>query len=82
MLKENLQDSINYVVNGMIVHPLTYVNTAAIAVSMSDIESIFKIGTYCVSIIASLVVVRKHLLEIKKLRNKESDNSSKTDLDE
>lgn len=76
MLKESLQDSINYVVNGMVSHPLTYVNTAAIAVSMSDIESALKIGTYLISIVASLIVVRKHLLEIKRLKKQDKENDT------
>lgn len=82
MLRENLEDSISYVTQGLVAHPLTYINTAAIAVSMSDIELAFKIGTYCVSIVASLLVIRKYLLEIKKLKREENNNDFKNNVDE
>lgn len=78
MLKENLEDSINYIAQGLVSHPLTYINTAAVAISMTDIELIFKIATYSVSIIASILVIRKYLLEIKKLKQ-ETDSKNKLD---
>jgi hypothetical protein len=75
MTKDSLIDSINYVANNLAKEPVTYINTAAIAVSMSNVELALKIVLYVVSITASILVSRKYLLEIKKLKeNKPTDN--------
>ena len=67
-IKDSIVDTANYVVQALIKEPVTYVNTAAVAVSMSELETKIKLVFYCVSIIASLLVSVKYLLEIRKLR--------------
>lgn len=75
MLKDQLNDSITYVVHGLANHPLTYLNTAAIAVSMTNIEIGLKVLLYTVSIVASILVSRKYLLEIRKLKKEEQESN-------
>jgi hypothetical protein len=76
MLKDSITDSIQYVAHGLANHPLTYLNSAAIAVSMTNIELGFKIVLYTVSIVASLLVSRKYLLEIRKLKAEDKDKEN------
>jgi hypothetical protein len=76
MLKDSITDSIQYVVHGLVNHPLTYLNSAAIAVSMTNIELGFKIVLYIASITASVLVSRKYLLEIKKLKKEQRDKEN------
>ena len=76
MLKDSITDSIQYVAHGLANHPLTYLNSAAIAVSMTNIELGFKVVLYSASIIASVLVSRKYLLEIKKLKKEERDKEN------
>jgi hypothetical protein len=75
MLKDQVTDSINYVAYGLANHPLTYLNTAAIAVSMTNIEIGLKVLLYTVSIVASVLVSRKYLLEIRKLKKEEQESN-------
>ncbi len=65
-------DTITYVAQGLIKEPVTLLNAGAVMVSMSNIEFAFKILAYTVSIVASILVSRKYLLEIKKLKDKDS----------
>jgi len=69
-------DTLNYVISGLTKEPVTYLNAGAIAVSMSDVEFYFKVVLYSVSIIASILVSRKYLLEIKKLKENSEDTNS------
>lgn len=48
--------------------PITYINLTAIFTSFTDVELFFKLFLYSVSIIASILVSVKYLIEIKKLR--------------
>ncbi len=77
MTKENLSDTLNYVATGLSKEPLTYINTTALAVSFSSMESTLKVILYIVSIAASILVSRKYLLEITKLKREERDAKKK-----
>jgi hypothetical protein len=74
MVKENLSDSLNYIVNGLSKEPLTYINTTALAVSFTSLEDTLKIILYIVSIAASILVSRKYFLEITKLKREEKES--------
>jgi hypothetical protein len=65
-------DTITYVAQGLIKEPVTFLNAGAVMVSMTNIEFAFKIIAYTVSIVASILVSRKYLLEIKKLKDQDS----------
>lgn len=75
-LRDSIADTANYVAQALIKEPVTYVNTAAMAVSMSSLETQIKLVFYCVSIIASLLVSIKYILEIRKLRNEHNEGES------
>lgn len=67
MLKNQIIETFNYVIDALKSNPVTYLNAAAITVSMTNFELILKILLYLVSISASVLVSFKYLLEIKKL---------------
>lgn len=67
MLKDQIIETFNYVIDALKSNPVTYLNAAAITVSMSNFELGLKILLYLVSISASVLVSFKYLLEIKKL---------------
>jgi len=69
--KTQITDTINYIVNGVFKEPVTYLNAGTVAISMSDVETAFKITLYIVSIVASILVSRKYLLEIKRLKQQD-----------
>ena len=69
--KTQITDTINYIVNGFFKEPVTYLNAGTVAISMSDVETAFKITLYIVSIVASILVSRKYLLEIKRLKQQD-----------
>jgi membrane protein implicated in regulation of membrane protease activity len=73
MLRNQIIETFNYITHSLFNHPLTYLNSAAIAVSMTELEATLKIILYSVSIVASVLVIRKYLLEIKKLQKEESN---------
>jgi hypothetical protein len=73
-LKDSIIDTTNYVVHALVKEPITYVNSAAVAVSMTTMETQFKLVLYTVSIVASLLVSIKYILEIKKLRQEVKDH--------
>jgi hypothetical protein len=77
MVKESLSDTINYVATGLSKEPLTYINTTALAVSFTSMESTLKIILYIVSIAASILVSRKYFLEITKLKREERESKKK-----
>jgi hypothetical protein len=77
MVKESLTDTVNYVVSGLSKEPLTYINTTALAVSFTSMESTLKIILYIVSIAASILVSRKYFLEITKLKREEKESKKK-----
>ena len=77
MVKESLTDTVNYVVSGLSKEPLTYINTTALAVSFTSMESTLKIILYIVSIAASILVSRKYFLEITKLKREERESKKK-----
>jgi hypothetical protein len=66
-------DTLNHVISALTKEPVTYINAGAIAISMTDVEFYLKCTLYVVSIVASILVSRKYLLEIKKLRDNEAD---------
>jgi hypothetical protein len=66
-----MSDTIARVVDSLLKEPVTYLNIGTAAVSMMPISEYVKIGFYVVSIIASIVVTYKYLLEIKKLKKDE-----------
>lgn len=65
-------DTLTYVAQGLVKEPVTLLNAGAVMISMTNIEFAFKIVLYTVSIVASILVSRKYLLEIKKLKNQDS----------
>lgn len=87
MLKtDSISDTLNYTIQALAKEPVTYVNTAAIAVSVTDAETTLKLALYGISIVASLLVSIKYILEIKKLKqeagepNHELEQETKNDL--
>jgi hypothetical protein len=66
-----MSDTIARVVDSLLREPVTYLNVGTAAVSMMPISEYVKIGFYIVSIVASIVVTYKYLLEIKKLKQDE-----------
>lgn len=67
-LRDSIMDTVNYVGQKLISEPLTYVNGAAVAVSVSELESNIKLAFYGVSIIASVLVSIKYVMEIRRLK--------------
>lgn len=62
-----------YVIDSLSKEPVTYLNGVTIAVSMMSLEEKIKIVFYAVSIIASILVSYKYVLEIKNLK-KQKEN--------
>ncbi len=66
-----MSDTIARVVDSLLREPVTYLNVGTAAVSMMPISEYVKIGFYAVSIIASVIVSYKYVLEIKRLKKDE-----------
>lgn len=73
-MKTEISDTLSYVANGMIKEPVTYLNVGAMMISVTDVETYLKITLYLVSIVASVLVSRKYLLEIKKLKDSKNED--------
>ena len=70
------KDTIVHLADSLIKEPVTYLNTATGIISFMAIEEGIKIFFYIVSIVASILVSYKYLLEIKKLKKQNSNGKS------
>jgi hypothetical protein len=71
-----MKDSITYIIDSLAKEPVTYLNGATVAVSMMSFETEIKLAFYAVSILASILVSYKYLLEIKNLKKQNQDGES------
>ena len=61
-------ETIAYIADSLVKHPVTYLNATTAILSVSTIETWIKIAFYAVSIFASILVSYKYWLEIKRLK--------------
>lgn len=72
-LKDSIADTVIYVGGKLLNEPLTYVNGATVAVSVSPLQENIKLIFYAFSIIATVLVSVKYIMEIRKLKQENDD---------
>jgi hypothetical protein len=71
-----------YVVDSLIKEPVTYLNTAVGVASFMSIEEKVKIAFYIISIIATIIVSYKYILEIKRIKKQDKELDGKSNRQE
>jgi bacteriorhodopsin len=71
-----------YVVDSLIKEPVTYLNTAVGVASFMSIEEKVKIAFYIISIIATVIVSYKYILEIKRIKKQDKELDGKSNRQE
>jgi hypothetical protein len=71
-----------YVVDSLIKEPVTYLNTAVGVASFMSIEEKVKIVFYIISIIATVIVSYKYILEIKQIKKQDKEIDGKSNRQE
>ncbi len=71
-----------YVVDSLIKEPVTYLNTAVGVASFMSIEEKVKIAFYIISIIATIIVTYKYILEIKRIKKQDKEIDGKSNRQE
>ena len=79
MIKDS---TLGYVVDSLIKEPVTYLNTAVGVASFMSIEEKVKITFYIISIIATLIVSYKYVLEIKRIKKQDKELDGKSNRQE
>jgi bacteriorhodopsin len=71
-----------YVVDSLAKEPVTYLNTAVGVASFMSIEEKVKIAFYIISIIATIIVSYKYILEIKRIKKQDKELDGKSNRQE
>jgi bacteriorhodopsin len=71
-----------YVVDSLVKEPVTYLNTAVGVASFMSIEEKVKIAFYIISIIATVIVSYKYILEIKRIKKQDKELDGKSNRQE